>query len=494
MIQVAPNRSQTGLVALAVLGVAIVLVVATYKPLPADPAASADASQVAAATSPAPSSRPTTRPTAAIPPRTTPTPTRGPCELPASLPVDALSEAAPKVEGGAGSILFASPVYLTGGATPIVADDPTRAWEMGLWFVPAPGAAPRLVTAAGPGMVIPLAIAPSGKVAAVWWWPERRGASEAPCEQGIYAVNLTVPGSWLVARGDWTFEGNPDGTAGDPTWEDPTQSRYSPLQFLLPKASFSADGDLLAVVDGNVIDVYRTAFPAESVRHVGSCPRWGWATGSTRFVAGCEHMTSAWLVYLVCCDAGLETRSIPILAPPITAQVGADWEVESNRAIGFTGEGDIRIARTYGFATGCEGPDPCHIPPPSWAVTTIDWDTRTAVHGGAEVDFLFDVDTRLSADASWLYGTVYGDDPQHSVTVDLATGVVRRIGQIGAFAGASADGSTLYGVPVLDSPNLIIRAASVRSTKDVVTISWPDGAVARFAGIYVVGLWVGSPT
>lgn len=494
MIQVAPNRSQNGLIALAVLGVVVVLLVATYKPLPVEPAASGDASQAVAATSPAPSAPTTPRPTTTPTARVTPMPTQGACDLPASLPTDAISGAAPKVEGGAGSILFASPTYLTGGATPIVADDPSRAWETGLWFVPGPGAAPNLITAAGPGMVIPLALAPTGKVAAVWWWPERRGDSDVPCEQGIYAINLTGPGSWLVARGDWTFQENPDGSAEDPTWEDPTQNRSLPLRFRPPEASFSADGDLLALADGDVIEVYRTAFPAESVRHVGSCPTWGWAAGSTRFVAGCEDMTSAWLVYLVCCDAGLETRSIPIPKPPIDTSFGADWELRTNRAIGITRDGDIRIARTYGFATGCEGPDPCHIPPPAWAVTTIDWDTGSAVHGGADVDFLFDDAARLSADSSWLYGTVYGDDPQHSVTVDLSTGVVRRIGQIGTYVGATADGSTLYGVPDLDSPNLVVRAASVRSTTDVVTISWPDGAVAQSEGIYVVGLWVGLPT
>lgn len=492
MIQVAPNRSQNDLIALAVLGIVGVLFLATYRPLPAEPVSTADASQAAVTSGseiPGPSP---TRPLLPNPtPRVTPRPTQAPCVLPESLPSSGVTAAIPKIEGKVGSILFASPTYLTGAPSPIAADTSGFGWNMGLWFVPRPGAAPTLVLSAGPGMVYPLALSPNGRMAAVWWWPERRGATEAPCEQGIYTIDLAQPTeSRLVERGDWAERASDEGS--ERSWLDTSPHFSGPLEFSFPDVRFSADGSYVAVAEGDRIVIHNSMFPADMTSHVGVCPTWSWGPTDDRFVAGCEDMTSAWTVKVTCCDAGLDTRSLPIPSPP-PARFSDDWEVDSNRAIGFTKDGDIRVARAYGFATGCEGEGECHIPPPAWSTTTIDWDTGSAVHEGDEVTFLFDTETRLSAAAGWFYGTSY-DESFGAVTVEFSTGTVRHLPPLGIYAGSAADGSAIYGLVNPDRGPWVIQSLSVRSMVEAATIRWPDGAVAQTEQIPVLGLWVGAPT
>ena len=493
MIQVAPNRSQNGLIALAVLGILGIVFLATYKPRPAEPASTAGPSPVADATSspsPAPS---TTRAFLPSPtPRITPTPTLGPCVLPDSLSRGGDTAATPKVEGRAGSILFASPVYRPSSGAAVAADDPLADWEMGLWSVPAPDSSPRLVLSAGKGMVIPLALSSNGRTAAVWWWPERRGAGQVRCASGIYALNLSGPGSKLILAGDWTVTDEEAEQGADWNWGDPTDHRSNALRFQLPRASLSADGSHLAIADRDTIDVYDVAFPERPIRHVGTCPQWAWAPAETRFVAGCEGMTSAWLVAPTCCDGLLGQRNIPIPGPPLPNGFFEDWEQGSSRAIGFTANGDIRVARIYGFATGCEGPDECHIPPPAWAVTTIDHATQEAVHAFHETTYLFDYDSRLSADASWLYGLSYGDDQYDGISIEFDSAAVRRLPLLGSVAGAAPDGSALYGVAEDEAPSVVLRSLTPSAATDLVTISWPDSAVVHTSRIPVLGLFVGA--
>ncbi|HJP89251.1 MAG TPA: hypothetical protein VJ850_09480 [Candidatus Limnocylindrales bacterium] len=495
MIQVAPNRSQNGLIALAVLGIVGVLFLATYKPVPSEPVSTAGPSAIAVApsagTSLAPSTtstpRPTTRPSAAPTPRAT----QGPCGLPFALPTDPTSAAIPKVAGRVGSVLFASPVYVTGGAAPIPADNPVLDWNMGLWFIPAPGAEPNLITAGGPGMVIPLALSPDGTEAAVWWWPERRGYSEVRCQQGIYTLDLTDnAASRLVVAGDWSIGIQGEDAVGA-SWADPTQTNDRPLAFDIPKASFSFDGSLLAVQDGDTIDVYRSRAPGDfHAEHVGACPQTGWSPNENQFVAGCDDMTTAWEVYLVCCDAGMETRSVAIPKPPSDTFLPG-WE-NQNRAIGFTRNGDIRIFRTYGFATGCETED-CTIPPFAWAATTLDPDTGQATHTGHAWEVLVDSEPRLSADASWFYGYL-ATDPPPSVTLDIGTGAIIHVGTRGTAAGASLDGRTMYGWRFNSSGQAVIRAATRSGTTAPLTIGWPDGTQTQTNAILVLGVWVGAAT
>jgi hypothetical protein len=336
-------------------------------------------------------------------------------------------------------------------------------------------------------MVIPLAISPSGDLAAVWWWPERRGVAEVGCRQGIYVVSTTGAGSRLVASGDWRVSEDEDST-----WSDPTDHRSSSLRFRLPKASFSPVGDHLAIVDGDVIDVYMGAFLDHPLHHVGACPQWAWAAAEARFVAGCEDMTSAWMVEGVCCDGGLGARSLPIPAPPLPDDFFDGWEQASGRAIGFTDEGDLRITRIYGFGTGCEG-SPCNIPSPAWAVTTIDRETHKAVHAVHETDILFDGEARLSADASWLYGVFYGALDAVGMTIEIDTGVIRTVPLLGNVSGAAPDGSTMFGWVDDESPNMVVHALTPRSMTDLATIRWPSPAVTHTNWIPVIGLWVAAP-
>jgi len=429
----------------------------------------------------------------------TPGPTaRAACELPASLPAAPAPIATPIVGPRAVAMLFTSYLYdrLTDG--PLIARDSTTrrsvaTWAVGLWFAAPGNAPPRLLAAPEGGVVLPLALSPAGDQAVVWWLPERRGRDEPTCESGIYAMATDGSESHLLVRGDWSVTSVDPPTT--PTWTDPDEGRFGgPRSYILPKVSFSANEKLVAIATDLDIKVVQVDEPGVTLEHVGSCPQSHWAATGATFVAGCEGMTSAWLV-----DAndGISNRNLALPQPDLAVAVPNS---ESARAIGFDRVGRIVVVRFYGLAIGCEA-DPCRIPPRGYTFSTIDPKTGRMSSRGAVADFLVgssgDESAWLASNAAWVYALVdsraVGDSPTSRV-IDFATGTVRTGIWLGALVGSSADGRLLYGMyQDVTTRRVVVQSLDATgSTRDVVAITSAP-ALAAHADLDVWGLVVALP-
>jgi hypothetical protein len=139
-------------------------------------------------------------------------------------------------------------------------------------------------------------------------------------------------------------------------------------------------------------------------------------------------MTSAWYVNM---DEG-ESPERFALPLPEGEGLTSGWEQERAATIGITRDGRVRLARFYGFATGCETRD-CSIPSPAWSLTTIDPVTLGTASQSSEVGFLVDADssywdTRLSPDATWIYARLY--EPDGASAIRIGTGEIRAAPRI----------------------------------------------------------------
>ena len=481
MIQVAPNRSQNGLIALAVVGIALVVVLATYRPLPAEPAATAGASPIAVATSSASPPTPTVAPTR-TPSRTPlPTITGDSCRLPASLPQPGAAGtpvAAPRVVGTR-QTLFAAPLYARGPLGFVPMDDLYHIWEMGLWLSEPSSNDARLLLTPIAGAVLPLAVSPDGTQAAIWWLPQRRQRSAATCESAIYVYSLRDGSSRILVRGDWTTA-NSDEDSGNVTgifWQDPPYDESSSRQYSIPHVSWSPDGKVIAIVEGGAVWFLRGDGPYP-YRHEGTCTDWAWAPSGATFVAGCDRMTSAWFVNVGEGDAP-DSYALPL---PAHEGWAGDWQRDELATIGIDSDGRIVVARFFGIATGCESPD-CTIPDPGVSVTTIARGTGQASHQVKVLPFIppYDGDgTHMPAGATWVHSA--GEEGVAGQILDIATLDLRDAEGLGEYVGEAADGSMLYGAEGdQDFGGVVLFAidATGRRTQ-LATVSHPDGAASTY--------------
>jgi hypothetical protein len=492
-------RTRAGVLFVLVLAVALPIVGIAFRPTAATPSPGASPGRSAQVAVGSPTSAPSGV-TAAIDPSATPLAAPGPtpftvCELPASLPAAPVPVATPIVGQRSVAMLFTSYLYdhLTDG--PLIARDSTSrrsvaTWAVGLWFVAPGNAAPQLLAAPEGGVVLPLALSPAGDKAVVWWLPERRGRDEPMCESGIYAMATDGSESHLLMHGDWSEASVDPPTT--PTWIDPDEGRFGgPRSYVLPKVSFSANEALVAIATDLDIKVVLVDEPGVVMEHIGSCPRSGWAATGATFAAGCERMTSAWVV-----DAndGISNRNLALPQPDLAVAL-PNWE--SAAAIGFDRHGRIVVVRFYGLAIGCEA-DPCRIPSPGYTFSTIDPHTGRMSSRGAGADFLVrssrDESPSLASNAAWVYALVDGravGDPSTSRVIDFATGRVRTGIWVGTLVGSSADGRLLYGMyQDVTTRRVVVQSIDATgSTRDVVAITSAP-ALAAHAVIDVWGLVV----
>ena len=498
-----PTPVRVGIALTGALIVIALLVGLTARPAPL---ASTLSASPATANGPSPSAAGTPSPTGTPATDPSPAPPADLCRLPEQLPPAVSPDApivAPRVEAQGVAMLFTSWLYERNAAGAIIARDetdiPDADWAVGLWQVPAGGTTPRLLHAPGGGMVLPLAVTRDGRSAAVWWLPQRRAEGEPPCEGAIYLVSLADGSSRLLVRGDWEIDTS-DGSEGQDwpagtLWGDPWTGDNTPRRYLLPAVTFSGDGEHVAVVADRKISLYRVVEGGPVREHLGSCTDWAWSFSGARFVAACEGATSAWIV-----DAseGAAPESIALPAPDLEL-TPPGWEVQTTATIGWTKDGDVRIVRFYGYATGCEVVD-CFIPPPAYSVTTIDLATLGATSVAKEVDFLVISepsywDTRLSPDGTWAYARTY--EPGDGRVLDLAVGGVHAAP---AFFGVgfSSDAARLYFLSgeadALGAGPVVVasvgRGGVVRTDA---TLRLPEGATARDDILLVAGLQVTSP-
>lgn len=367
----------------------------------------------------------------------------------------------------------------------------------GLWFAPPGTDTARLLVAADGGAVLPLGLSPTGAMAAVWYLAARRDLEDPPCPTGIYLLSTNDGTSRLILEGEWASD-TTDGpgrltSSLAPEWTDQRTSTGSPRFFRLPIASFSANGRSVALIDDEGINLVRPRRYEPILRLPGQCTSWAWAPKSPAFVAGCQEMTSAW-TYDAIKDLGEDIHPLPL--PEGQDTPFRHWEQWSASTIGYTDQGAIRVVRFYGFATGCEV-ERCSIPPLAWSVTTIDPSSgaqRSRVH---EIDFLTSVDrigrdSRISADASWVYVEDYGGGAR---VVSIDTGAIATSRRLGDPVGSSSDGRFLYGSGI-DRERDVVVVWSLDPTgtrREVATIEWPRGVDVADAVIDVQGLLVVRP-
>lgn len=490
MLQVPPARSRVTLLAIPAIALAGVLVAMAYKPTPVVSTPTAQPTLAAVAS-------PTLAPTAAatvtatrFPPFVpTPGPTAPPCTLPATVPRPSAPVASPVVAASDVSMLFSSHLYGSAAdGTLVVRDDTERDWAMGLWFVSAGSTAPRLLTASADGMVLPIALSPTGDAAAVWWLPERRSLEATPCVAGVYLVSTTFGTSRLLVSGDWTSD-ELDAHVNGTTWSDPDTNR----NYRIPEAAFSGDGTRVAIIDDADIAIYGPDEGEEPVRHVGTCTDWAWSPLGAAFIAGCEDMTTAWYF-----DA-IEGNGPSNVAMPWLRSEGIrlGWGRATGHAIGLAQDGLIRVAGFYGFATGCEGQGPCNLPRPAYSVTTFDWDSNDTLSQAGRLDFLVNTDVsvpvRFAADATWIYANRADGGAR---TIRLESGAVARATRLGTYAGSSLDSSLLFGYRFDPEDDRVVVSSlnEAGSTAQVVTIRRPEGAVATDPVIRTYGLAVAVPS
>jgi hypothetical protein len=447
------TRVQTAIATAVVLLVAVVVVVATSGLGP-----------TAVIATPTPGAASTSIPTAgstqgAASPAATAA-TSDACVLPAVLPTPEPPDATPVVSTSSAALVFSS-YLLQRDANGIVARDQTDE--------------ARLLAAPQGGMVLPLAIAPQGDVVAAWWLPEHRGADQQACTSGIYLVPVDGSASVLVASGDWSVDrDNVDGV----TWTDPTFEAGAPRSFLLPEASFAADGRFLALHEKDGITIHdRTG--AQLGSRTGACPAVNWSATGARFVAGCDEFGSAWLF-----DATARARQeLPIPVPP-ESKVKSGWEWVGARSIGWLDAERIETVRFYGFPTGCTTL-PCELAPPAYAVTTVHAATGAARTVADELTFMADT-SRLSPDGSWVYAQTW-DEP--GWTMELPFGALAQVKRPGSIANGAADGSLLFSTRVLSDDSVrVFSIDPAGATHAVATIAWPAGTTRRYPVIWVGGL------
>lgn len=397
------------------------------------------------------------------------------CVLPAALPTPGPQDAAPSISTSSAALVFSS-YLLARDANGIVARDETKgSWAVGLWFVAKDTGEARLLAAPEDGMVLPLAIAPQADVVAAWWLPEHRASNEEACISGIYLVPVDGGPSVLVASGDWSVDR--DGI-DEVTWTDPTFGAGAPRSFLLPDASFSADGQFLALHEKDGITIHdRTG--AQLGSRTGACAAVSWSATGARFVAGCDEFASAWLF-----DATARARlELPIPLPP-ESKVKSGWEWAGARSIAWLDTERIETVRFYGYPTGCEVPG-CTIPPPAYAVTTVDTATGAGKSIADELAFMADT-SRLSRDGSWVYAQTW---EQPGWTMELPFGALAQVKRPGSITNGAADGSLLFSTRVLSDDSVrVFSIDPAGATHAVATIAWPAGTTRRYPVIWVGGL------
>jgi hypothetical protein len=494
-----PSRippTRTALLVLPALGILLVLLALNLGPtsIASVPAAST----TAAGGSPAPPGSPAGTALRSADPNASPShPAPIPCEPPpAELPPAAAPVATPAVEADDMAILFTSHLYSHSVDGSLAAmDHEAGEWEVGLWHVAAGTNEVRLLLAPTGGMVLPLAMSTDGVQAVVWWLPRRTSADEPACTGGIYLISTSEGSSELIVSGDWSL--TPE-ESQDPnivaTWHDLSMESYIRRDYLLPEVAFSSNGRYISLVEGTDITIYGRDPVHQRHQHTGECGAWAWSPTGAVFVAGCEDMTSAWLVHV---GGGYQPESIPLPAPE-HPDLPRDWEVASVAAIGLTHDRQIRVARFYGFPTGCMTAD-CTIPDPAWAVTTLDPASRAMVVAHAKDDFMVEPDlvgwdTRLSPDASWIYAEEYA--PRRARAIDILTRDVHLVRRVLGPAGTAVEGSLLFGRRLEEDRRRVVVTALDRNgmSRDVATIELPDGAVADNRVILTAGLVITVPS
>jgi hypothetical protein len=398
------------------------------------------------------------------------------CQLPAALPSPATPAAAPTVSTATAALAFTSYLYSSDGGKVVARDvEGGGDWAVGLWYVPQGAAEARLLVAPEDGMVLPLALAPAGDVVAAWWLPERRAPQDPACTSGIYLIPVDGSPSQLVTSGDWSvnFE-----EATNVTWVDRTVGPGAPRTFLLPTASFSADGQFLQLHEPDGITIHdRTG--AQIGSREGTCPTVNWSPTGAAFAAGCDEFANAWLF-----DALARSgRDLAIPVPP-KKLVDPGWEWASAQGIAWPSPDKLVTVRFYGYPTGCEVPG-CTIPPPAYAVTTIDTTTGAAKSISDELEFEAD-STRLSADGGWVYAQTW---EQPAWVMQLPFGALAQIKRPGTLVGPAADGRVLFASRAqADNSVRVFAIDPAGATHPVSTIAWPVGTTTSNPVIWLGGL------
>ena len=450
-------RSRAALIGAAALIVAAFIVGLGLGTRPAAVTALATASPSAIATDPtlAPDPTPTRTPRPTATPAPTPTPPP-PCDLPDRLPPPGDTAAAPIVDGPPVSALFTAPLYRRNQAGELVArDNLAEDWADGLWYVP-PRADLRLLTSNEVGLMRVLAMSPDGRTAAIWWLPARRAFGDQACLAGIYVVSLPDGDSSALLFGDWSS-----------TSDEEAQS----IDYRPPAVAFSANGEHVALVEPTSITILTPAADRAPIVHAGMCPRWAWSATGATFVAGCDDMTSAWVV-----GPDGDQQSVAIPYPPAAREYFDD--PEDGRDIGLTSDGRIRVVRFHGFATGCESEN-CTLPAVGYSMTTINPATGDAVHRTHELEHIYasisDRGSWLAADASWVYSPT---ETSRSYVIDFESARIRRGPILGDVIGASPDGTLLYGIERSAGLRMTVVALDAAGdTHDLLAVSHPADAV-----------------
>lgn len=491
MQQLSPTSLRSMLAPLAIVALISLLLGMSLRP------GSAPASTVAPLVSLAPSPSAVPQRTLTVDPAFTPfppfVPTPAPCVSAETIPAPLAPVALPAVDG-AQEVALAFSTYLYGRAANgdvFVRANPARDLAVGLWFVPPQSREPRLLAETETGMLIPLGLAPAGDVAVVWWLPASRATGQPACEAGVYFVDTATGAGQLVTRRDWTGPSDEDVILNDQVstwWTDPRGSGDAGRTYRLPRAAISADGRFVALLGPEQVEIYMRGETIARYRHVGACPDWAWAPTRAVFVAGCDDMTTAWLVDA---DGGFSAVSVAL---PWLAAEGArnGWGTTRVETIGFTNGDRVRLAALYGYATGCEA-SPCSIPPPAYGVATIGSELLDATTTGGVVDFLAGDVIVLPTGSAWAYVDTYGgDDGDEARIVDLETGISARTRRLEVVAGAARNGSALYGWRVDDvaSGVVIVAVQSNGNMRELASLSLPDGAMSEEPIIHVLGLLV----
>jgi len=463
--------AQKAIAAFVVLAVAVVVVVAGYWLGQTAPTLTPTTSPTAHPVSPGASQ---------VSPTATPAPsapvTGEACQPPDVLPAPETPVAAPTVSTATAALAFTSYLYRRDGGSLVARDvEGGGDWAVGLWYVAQGRAEARLLAAPETGMVLPLAISPAGDLVAAWWLPERRAPQDPACTSGIYLVPVDGGPSVLVASGDWSVS---DESETDVTWTDRTVGPGTPRAFRLPTASFSADGEFLQVHEPDRITVHdRTG--AQIGSREGACPAVNWSATGALFAAGCDELATAWLF-----DAG--ARSGRELAIPVPPKKMADpgWEWAPARSIAWPSPGKLVTVRFYGYPTGCEVPG-CTIPPPAYAVTTIN--TATGAGKSISDQLAFEAESsRLSPDGTWAFGQTR-DQPGWMMQVPF--GALAQIKRPGDIIGSAGDGSVLFSSrPLSDDSVRVFSIDPTGATRPVATLSWPGGAKTSNPVIWLGGL------
>jgi hypothetical protein len=328
-----------------------------------------------------------------------------------------------------------------------------------IWLRQAGAADLRLLATNLDGSVVPIALSPDGRTAAVWWLPEDRAVDDLPCTQGVYLLTTDEGSSRLVA-------------SGDASWVDSD----SEVRYRIPEAGFSSDGRWLAVVARDRITIVDVDAEEPPIEHVGSCQSWAWEPAKAWFVAGCDDMTTAWAVAPYAAN-GRESIALPLPSGDgFSCADNSPW----GQSIGLTQAGGIRVVRFFANPAGS-----CSDGALRYAVTTWTWPNWTtqwgivdfALNGGFDDQGQYTPTTRLSAGATWVYAPRVLSPPNNARVVNLSTGEVTSIARIGDPVGAPADTKLMYGARVdADSQSVILWSLSGAGVRrQLATIAWPEG-------------------